>query len=143
MSVEALGMIEAGEAFVRSLGFRVFRVRHHLDGEGPLPRARVQIAPAEMAARLAGAEEFARGIAGCWLSGGGDRPAGVSQHVIPAAGGRKEGRDASPRHSLTVWHWGMGEARLTFALRGQSGSASERHPYLLYDRQPGGCLPGD
>ncbi len=61
VSVEALGMIEAGEAFVRSLGFKVFRVRHHLDGDGPLPRARVLIAPAEMAARLAGNEEILRG----------------------------------------------------------------------------------
>ena len=58
VSVEALGMIEAGEAFVRSLGFRGFRVRHHQDGDGPLPRARVQIAPAEMAARLSGQEEI-------------------------------------------------------------------------------------
>ena len=58
VSVEALGMIEAGEAFVRSLGFRVFRVRHHQDGEGPLPRARVQIAPDEMAERLAGQEKI-------------------------------------------------------------------------------------
>ena len=57
VSVEALGMIEAGEAFVRSLGFRVFRVRHHQDGEGPAPRARVQIAPAEMAERLPGQEQ--------------------------------------------------------------------------------------
>ena len=57
VSVEALGMIEKGEAFVRSLGFRVFRVRHHLDGGGPLPRARVQIAPDELAARLPGHEE--------------------------------------------------------------------------------------
>ncbi len=60
VSVEALGMIEAGEAFVRSLGFRVFRVRHHLDGDGPLPRARVLIAPAEMVARLAGNEDILR-----------------------------------------------------------------------------------
>ena len=58
VSVEALGMIEAGEAFVRSLGFRVFRVRHHLEGEGLLPHARVQIAPAEMAERLVGQEEI-------------------------------------------------------------------------------------
>jgi uncharacterized protein len=36
-------MIEQGEAFVRSLGFRVFRVRHLDDS-----RARVQIAPEEM-----------------------------------------------------------------------------------------------
>ena len=60
VSVEALGMIEKGEAFVRGMGFRVFRVRHHLDGGGPLPRARVQIAPAEMAARLAGREDDLR-----------------------------------------------------------------------------------
>lgn len=60
VSVEALGMIEAGEAFVRGLGFRVFRVRHHQDGDGPVPRARVQIAPAEMAERLAGQEEALR-----------------------------------------------------------------------------------
>jgi PP-loop superfamily ATP-utilizing enzyme len=38
-------MIERGEAHVRSLGFRVFRVRHLADGP---PRARVQIAPEEM-----------------------------------------------------------------------------------------------
>ena len=61
VTVEALGMIEAGEAYVRSLGFRVFRVRHHQDGDGPSPRARVQIAPAEMAERLAGQEETLRG----------------------------------------------------------------------------------
>jgi uncharacterized protein len=50
VSLEALGMIERGEAFVRGLGFRVFRVRHHTDGSPPHPRARVQIAPEEMAA---------------------------------------------------------------------------------------------
>ena len=48
VSIEALGMIERGEALVRSLGFRVFRVRHHVDAGGELPRARVQIAPEEM-----------------------------------------------------------------------------------------------
>jgi uncharacterized protein len=43
---EALAMIERGEAHVRSLGFKVFRVRHlALDHE---TRARVQIAPDEM-----------------------------------------------------------------------------------------------
>jgi uncharacterized protein len=42
----ALAMIERGEALVRSLGFKVFRVRHlALSGE---TRARVQVAPAEM-----------------------------------------------------------------------------------------------
>jgi uncharacterized protein len=43
---EALAMIERGEAFMRSLGFRVFRVRH-LAGERDAA-ARVQIAPGEM-----------------------------------------------------------------------------------------------
>lgn len=45
VTLEALGMIERAEGFVRSLGFRVFRVRH-LAEEGP--RARVLIAPEEM-----------------------------------------------------------------------------------------------
>lgn len=45
VTVEALAMIERGEAHVRSLGFRVFRVRHLAGG---MPRARVQIAPEEM-----------------------------------------------------------------------------------------------
>lgn len=45
VTVEALAMIERSEAHVRSLGFRVFRVRHLADGA---PRARVQIAPEEM-----------------------------------------------------------------------------------------------
>ena len=60
VSIEALGMIEKGEAFMRGMGFRVFRVRHHLDGAGPLPRARVQIAPVEMTERLAGLEDDVR-----------------------------------------------------------------------------------
>lgn len=42
----ALAIVEKGEAHVRSLGFRVFRVRYI---EGPPPGARVQIAPEEMA----------------------------------------------------------------------------------------------
>jgi uncharacterized protein len=46
VTIEALAMIERGEALVRSLGFKVFRVRHVvLDHE---IRARVQIAPEEM-----------------------------------------------------------------------------------------------
>ena len=46
VTVQALSMIERGEALVRSLGFKVFRVRHlALDHE---TRARVQIAPDEM-----------------------------------------------------------------------------------------------
>ena len=45
----ALAMIERGEALVRSLGFKVFRVRHLVeDQESFTFRARVQIAPEEM-----------------------------------------------------------------------------------------------
>lgn len=43
---EALAMVERGEALVRELGFRIFRVRHIVEGEKI--RARVQIAPDEM-----------------------------------------------------------------------------------------------
>lgn len=53
VTVDALSMIERGEEWVRSLGFRVFRVRHHASADAP--RARVQIAPEEMGA-LAAAE---------------------------------------------------------------------------------------
>ncbi|MDX2082291.1 MAG: ATP-dependent sacrificial sulfur transferase LarE [Terrimicrobiaceae bacterium] len=48
----ALAMVEQGEAFIRTLGFRVFRVRYI---EGPPARARLQVAPWEMD-RLAGIE---------------------------------------------------------------------------------------
>ena len=47
ITVEALAMVERGEAHVRSLGFRIFRVRH-IAGDSTAPRARVQIAPEEM-----------------------------------------------------------------------------------------------
>ena len=57
---EALGMIEQGEAWVRSLGFHVFRVRHMAGDRGDTPAARVQIAPAEMDG-LPGKEERLRG----------------------------------------------------------------------------------
>ncbi len=43
VTTAALAMVEQSEAFVRSLGFRVFRVRHLADA-----RARVLIAPEEM-----------------------------------------------------------------------------------------------
>jgi len=42
---EALALVERGEAFVRSMGFRVFRVRYLA---GDPPSARLQIAPEEM-----------------------------------------------------------------------------------------------
>ena len=49
VTANALSMIERGEAFVRSLGFRVFRVRHLVEDEARAKfRARVQIAPDEM-----------------------------------------------------------------------------------------------
>ncbi len=45
----ALAMVERGEAFVRGLGFKVFRVRHLVEDAGISRfRARVQIAPDEM-----------------------------------------------------------------------------------------------
>lgn len=48
VTAPALRMIENGEQWVRSLGFRVFRVRHVV--EQATIRARVQIAPEEMGA---------------------------------------------------------------------------------------------
>jgi uncharacterized protein len=47
VTLDALAMVEKGEAWVRSLGFRVFRVRHLAQADAA-PRARVQIAPEEM-----------------------------------------------------------------------------------------------
>lgn len=47
VTLDALAMVERGEAWVRSLGFRVFRVRHIVASDQP-PHARVQIAPDEM-----------------------------------------------------------------------------------------------
>ncbi len=49
VTLEALGMIERGEAWVRSLGFHIFRVRHLGGSDLQGPRAKVQIAPGEMA----------------------------------------------------------------------------------------------
>jgi uncharacterized protein len=54
---EALALVERGEAFVRSLGFRVFRVRY-VEGEN----ARVQIAPDEMARLPAMRDDLTRGL---------------------------------------------------------------------------------
>jgi uncharacterized protein len=62
VSVEALGMIERGEALVRSLGFRVFRVRHHAGAGMDVPRAKVQIAPEEMGALGQCAETMRAGL---------------------------------------------------------------------------------
>lgn len=77
VTIEALGMVERGEAHVRSLGFRVFRVRHIVEASSPA-RARVQIAPEEMP-RLAGIEpELVRGL----------RAAGYAEVEIDPAGYR-------------------------------------------------------
>jgi uncharacterized protein len=56
---EALDFVERGESLVRSLGFRVFRVRY-LAGEPP--SARVQIAPEEMASLPAMRESVEQGL---------------------------------------------------------------------------------
>lgn len=45
VTTEALSMVEKGEAFIRSLGFKTFRVRYHA---GPPVTANLQIAPGEM-----------------------------------------------------------------------------------------------
>ena len=47
VTVDALAMVEQGEAYLRGLGFRVFRVRHVVEAGQPV-RARVLIAPEEM-----------------------------------------------------------------------------------------------
>lgn len=48
VTVEALSMVERGEAHVRSLGFQIFRVRHITAPSTSAATARVQIAPEEM-----------------------------------------------------------------------------------------------
>jgi pyridinium-3,5-biscarboxylic acid mononucleotide sulfurtransferase len=57
---DALAMVERGEEHVRSLGFRIFRVRHILDGLAA--RARVQIAPAELPRAAELETEITRGL---------------------------------------------------------------------------------
>jgi uncharacterized protein len=61
VTLEALAMVEKGEAWVRSLGFRVFRVRH-LASADRVPNARVQIAPEEMARVPAVREQIQGGL---------------------------------------------------------------------------------
>ena len=61
VTVDALALVERGEEHLRSLGFRVFRVRHVIR-EGEPPRALVQVASAELP--LAGTlrDKIERGI---------------------------------------------------------------------------------
>jgi uncharacterized protein len=47
VTVDALAMVERAEEHVRSLGFRVFRVRHVVKHDAP-PAALVQLAPSEL-----------------------------------------------------------------------------------------------
>ena len=61
VTTAALAMIERGEAHVRSLGFRIFRVRH-LAGDSAAPRARVQIAPEEMPRLAQAARDLETGL---------------------------------------------------------------------------------
>jgi pyridinium-3,5-biscarboxylic acid mononucleotide sulfurtransferase len=61
VTVDALAMVEQGEAFVRGLGFRVFRVRHLVES-GRSPKARVQISPDEMGRVLAVQGEIEGGL---------------------------------------------------------------------------------
>lgn len=58
---EAIALVERGEALVKSLGFRVFRVRYLA---GNPAGARVQIAPAEMDALAATRERLEAGLRG-------------------------------------------------------------------------------
>jgi uncharacterized protein len=60
VTVEALSMIERGEALIRGAGFRVFRLRHHVGLAGE--RARVEIAPDEMPRLPANETEISRGL---------------------------------------------------------------------------------
>ncbi|MBA3652420.1 MAG: ATP-dependent sacrificial sulfur transferase LarE [Chthoniobacterales bacterium] len=57
VAAAALAMIERAEAIVRSFGFRVFRVRHHVQANRP--QARVEILPNEMV-RLEGSVDALR-----------------------------------------------------------------------------------
>jgi uncharacterized protein len=57
---EALAMVERGEAAVRGLGFKIFRVRHVVT-EGEM-RARVLVAPEEMAGVARVREEILAGV---------------------------------------------------------------------------------
>ncbi len=80
VTVEALAMIERGEALVRSLGFKVFRVRHlALDHE---TRARVQIAPGEMARLGPVTDALAAGLRAAGYDGVEIDPAGYRSPAV-------------------------------------------------------------
>ena len=61
VTTDALAMVERGEAHVKSLGFRVFRVRH-ITAPASAPHAKVLIAPEELARANELSAELERGI---------------------------------------------------------------------------------
>jgi len=61
VTVDALAMVERAEEHIRSLGFRIFRVRHVVKPAAP-PAALVQIAPAELPLTASVQIEIERGI---------------------------------------------------------------------------------
>jgi len=77
---EALAMVERSEAFVRGLGFRVFRVRHVVEAGGGL-RARVQIAPEEMGGLPAVQPMIEQGLAAAGYGAVEIDPAGYRPHA--------------------------------------------------------------
>jgi uncharacterized protein len=78
----ALAMIEQSEEFVRSLGFKVFRVRHIVEDAGQAKfRARVQIAPDEMNGLAASEDSILNGLAAVGYSAVEIDPAGYRAHA--------------------------------------------------------------
>ena len=61
VTTDALAMVERAEEHIRSLGFRVFRVRHVVKQDAP-PSALVQIAPGELLLAAPVQSEIERGI---------------------------------------------------------------------------------
>ena len=61
VTTDALAMVERAEEHIRSLGFRVFRVRHVVKHDNP-PAALVQIAPTELLLAATVQTEIERGV---------------------------------------------------------------------------------
>jgi len=70
---EALGFVERGEAAIRALGFRIFRVRY-VDGQPP--SARLQVAPEEMDLLSRSRDAIERGLRGAGFAAVEIDPAG-------------------------------------------------------------------